>query len=136
MDDSARYLVMAQIITDVEALNPDQQIRMLELATATSADRTAAERSLARWQASTEWSQQSLIRSFPRAGGFVEEITASRRPHGLPFVVRTAVVDALQSVLVGGLAPLVPTGILTILCEPIRDVVYGGRIPGLEEELR
>ncbi|KJR10487.1 hypothetical protein [Gordonia sihwensis] len=128
MDDSHRYAEMLRIVTDVEALPASQQMQFVEISQQTSRARTAAERALSRWQSATEWSQQSLIARFPLAGGYLEEITAAQRPTALPFVARTAVVDALQCILISGLTPLPPAGIVEIMCEPVADLLYEGRI--------
>lgn len=129
MDDPHRYAQMLRIVTDVEALPASQQMQFVEISQHTSRARNAAERALSRWQSTTEWSQQALIARFPCAGGYLEEITAAQRPTGLPFVARTAVVDALQCILIGGLTPPPPAGVVEIMCEPIADLLYDGRLP-------
>lgn len=120
---------MLRIITDVEALPISQQLHLVELSQQTSRHRTAAERALAAWQSSTEWSQQALIARYPLAGGYLEEIAAAARPTAFPFIARTAVVDTLQCILISGLTPEPPAGVVQIMCEPVADALYGGRLP-------
>lgn len=121
---------MRELVTQIEQLSVDARSMLLALAEDTSYERRAAELAMTEWQSRSGWTQHELGRQFPRSAGYVEAILETAQPGGYPFVARTAVVDSLRCILIDGLAPALPSGVVPILRGPIDDVftaIHPGR---------
>lgn len=123
LHDQSKRAAMQSVLADLETLTLEERILFISEADATKSERAAAESALSRWQAATGWTPQVLTCEYPLSATVLDFVLESRVPRDYPYVARTAVLDALRCILVAGLSPETPVGVLRVLAGPVSCVL-------------